>query len=160
MVGVTILIGGEARGVRVTQLTTGTGTPGVEVTVGEDCYCMSLATGDLSHFLLLEDYYEFRLGLIGTAILILRHSTSIRVSELSAATSTPRVQPALLCKCDSMRIPTSYHDHPNIKQQFNNARSGLVRITFNISGQVLHGRESELTAGTGTPGVYIALDVH
>ena len=96
------------------QLATGTGTPGVQVPITHDCNGVGLATGDLPYFLLLQHYDQFRLGLVGAAIFIFRHRGGIRVTELAAATSTPRVEASLSCECDSMCITACYLDYADI----------------------------------------------
>ena len=106
LIRIAIFVSGERRGVRVAQLATGSGTPGVQVPITHHCNGVGLATGNLPNFLLLQHYNQFRLRLVGAAIFIFRHRRCIRVTELTAATTTPRVEASLSCECDRMCIAT------------------------------------------------------
>ena len=116
------------------QLATGTGTPGVQVPITHDCDGVGLPAGDLPDFLLLKHYNQFWLRLVGAAIFIFRHRGGIRVTELAAAATTPRVEASLSCECDGMSISACDLDYADIHKQLNDSRGRLIGITLDIGG--------------------------
>lgn len=106
LVRVTIFIGRETARVRVAKLAASAGTPRVEVTLGQHGNCVRLPAGNFLYLHLAQSYDQLRLWLVGAAILILRHAGGVGVTKLATTTSTPGVEPALVCKGHGVGVAT------------------------------------------------------
>ena len=58
-----------------------------------------------------------------------------------------------------MCISTSYLNNFDSLQQVYKSRCWLVRVAFNVGWQVSHRGQTQLATGTGSPRVYVTLDI-
>ena len=82
------------------------------------------------------------------------------MSELSTASTTPRVQLPIICQSYGMSIPTCNLTDYDPLQQFNLTWRGLIRVAFYICWKILHTGKPKLSTGTCSPAVHIAFDVN
>ena len=159
LIRVTVFISREGLRVRMTQLPTRTRTPRIKMPISQHCYCVRLATRHLLDFIALQVLDHLGLGLVRAPVLVLRHALSVRVTQLTAAPTAPGVETALGGQGYGVSISACDLNYLDVHEQLDQARCGLVGVALDIGWEVLHGLEAELATGTGTPGVYIALDV-
>lgn len=160
LVRVPVLIGRERLRVRMAKLTTSAGTPRVQVARAQYRNRMRFAARHFLDLMILQVLDHLRLGLIRAAVLVFRHALRVRVTQLTAATSTPRVEAAFLSQGHGVRITACNLNDLDALQELNKTRRRLVGITLDVGGKVTHGLQAELAAGTGAPRVHVALDVH
>jgi len=129
------------------------------VTIVKHSDGVSFSARHLFDFHLFESNDQFGFGLVWAAIFVFGHRGRVRVTELTAATSTPGVKSPAICQSDGVSITACYlHDFYR-GEKVNKARRGLVRITLDIGRQILHRRQAELATSTCPPGVDIAANV-
>lgn len=138
LIWVAILIGRESLCVRMAKLAACTCTPGIKLARAKNCDSVRFAARNFFDFVTLQvlDHLWFRL--IGTTILVFRHTLSVWVAQLATTTAAPRVETALLCKSYRVSISTSDLCYLDALEKFNQSRSRLIRIPLDISGQVAH----------------------
>ena len=101
---------------------------------GEHGNGMGLAAADLFYFHLPQSDDQLWLGLVGTAVLIFGHAASVRVTKLSAATTTPREEATFVRQRDRVRITTCNLHYLDCLKKVNETRCRLVRIALDIRG--------------------------
>ena len=74
------------------------------MTILKHSHGVGFTARNFPNFHLLQRNDQFWLWLVGAAILVLRHGGCIRVTELPAATATPRVEATLIGESDRVRI--------------------------------------------------------
>ena len=117
----------------MSKLSTCSSTPGAKVATSENCNSMSLSTRNLFGILSFESLDHLLLGLIWTAIFILGHMLSVWVSQLSTASSSPRVKSSFRSKSHCVCISTRNLNDLYALQQFYKSWCRLIRITLYIS---------------------------
>ena len=142
------------------ELAASTSSPRVELPGPKHSDSMRLATGHFFDFVSFEILDHLGLWLIRAAVFVLWHALGVGMTKLAAATTTPRVESALLSKGYGVGIATGYLDDFDSLKQLNESGRGLIRIAFDIGRQVSHALKAKLSAGTGSPRVDIASDIN
>jgi len=106
--------------------------------LGKDGDRVRFTTGDFLDLHLAQSDNKLRLGLVRAAVFVLGHAARVRVAQLAAATATPRVKASLICKSDRVRVAASNLHNFNRLEQVDETGCWLVRVTLDISRQVLH----------------------
>jgi hypothetical protein len=133
LVRVPILVSWKCLRIWMSKLTTCSSTPRVKVTTSENCNSMGLSTRDLLGILSFESLDHLWLWLIWAAIFILGHMLSVWVSQLSTASSSPRVKSSFRGESHCVRVSTCDLNDLYALQQLYKSGCGLIWITLDIS---------------------------
>lgn len=78
---------------------------------------------------------------------------------MSATATAPRIETTFVGKRHCVCVTARDLANHDVLEELHKARRGLVRVPFNISGQVLHARQAKLAASASSPAVNVSLDV-
>ena len=133
LIRVPILVSWKCLRIWMSKLPACSSTPGVKVATSENCNSMSLSTRNLLGILSFESLDHLWLWLIWAAIFILGHVLCVWVSQLSTASSSPRVKSSFRSESHCVRVSACDLNDLYALQKLYKSWCRLIRITLDIS---------------------------